>query len=72
MRLGVIDRIRTGDARVTTWSLRPLGDDHPQAHLGKEMKLAPPAGSDPATPGSFWRPLTVRYPCLLAMSLRDE
>ena len=35
MRLGVADRIRTGDARVTTWSLRPLGDDHPQAHLRK-------------------------------------
>lgn len=26
--LGVTDRIRTGDARVTTSSLRPLGDSH--------------------------------------------
>ena len=49
MRLGVTDRIRTGDARVTTSSLGPLGDDHPQAHT--ENKMAPPAGFDPATAG---------------------
>lgn len=35
MRLGVIGRIRTGDARVTTSSLRPLGDDHTQTHVHK-------------------------------------
>ena len=33
MRLGLTDRIRTGDARVTTLSLRPLGDGQPQTHV---------------------------------------
>jgi hypothetical protein len=33
MRLGLTDRIRTGDARVTTLSLGPLGDGQPQTHF---------------------------------------
>lgn len=41
---------RTGDARVTTLSLRPLGDGQPQTHM--IFKLAPPAGFDPAASGS--------------------
>lgn len=63
MRLGVAGRIRTGDARVTTLSLRPLGDGHTQTHIASDSSGAasgsrsrlPPVRQTGALPTELWR-----------------
>lgn len=63
MPFGVTGRIRTGDARVTTLSLRPLGDGHTKGH-GEENRTwrhqrvsipRPPVRQTGALPAELWR-----------------